>query len=151
MYEPGDHVAVYPQNNPKLVAGLLERLQSSVEPDEPFYLESRRMSSTGETWVEEHRLPVPVTLQEAFTNYLDITTPPSPQFLKLLSQQTTRASDKEELEELAEGGQVYDDWKYECYPNMLDVINQFHSLKVNVTLLLQELPLLQCVSRQPTE
>ncbi len=146
-YEPGDHAAIYPQNNSKLVAELLERIHSPFEPDEPIFLESRRVSEFGTvSWVGERRLPVPFTLKEALTSYLDITTPPTPQFLKLLSQQTTRASDKEELEELAEGGRIYEDWKFECYPNLLDVINQFHSLKVNASLLLQELPMLQCVS-----
>ena len=33
-------------------------------------------------WVKERRLPFPVTLQEAFTYYLDITTPPTPQLLQ---------------------------------------------------------------------
>ena len=38
------------------------------------------------TWVSERRLPVPVTLVEAFTYYLDITTPPTPQLLQLFQK-----------------------------------------------------------------
>lgn len=38
------------------------------------------------TWVTERRLPVPVTLIEAFTYYLDITTPPTPQLLQLFQK-----------------------------------------------------------------
>ena len=37
-------------------------------------------------WVSEKRLPIPVTLREAFTLFLDINTPPTPQFLKLLTK-----------------------------------------------------------------
>ena len=87
-YVPGDHVAIYPQNSSKLVGELLERLSLPCDPDEPFFLESRRESKTaGVNWVEERRMPVPVTLREAFTNYLDITNPPTPSFLQLLAQQ----------------------------------------------------------------
>lgn len=145
-YEPGDHIAIYPQNNAKLVNELIGCLNSPVDPDEPIYVESRRVSHTKEHWKEEKRMPVPVTIREAFTYYLDITNPPSPQFIKLLAKQATRASDQEELNELAKGGDKYEDWKYERFPNLIDVKSQFHSLKIDVTLLLQQLPLLQCVS-----
>ena len=91
-------------------------------------------------------MPVPVSVREALTYYLDIANPPSPQFLKLLAKQATRSTEQEELNELAKGGDKYEDWKYEKFPNMVDVLNQFHSLKIDVTLLLQQLPLLQCVS-----
>ena len=151
-YVPGDHVAIYPQNNSKLVSELLERLSLPCKPDEPIFVECRREPSIGglATWSEERRLPVPVTIREAFSNYLDITNPPTPQFLKLLAQQATKVTDQLEIMELAKGGNKYEDWKYERFPNMIDVMNQFHSLKINVTLLLQQLPLLQCVSGTPS-
>ena len=145
---PGDHIAIYPQNNTKLVNELLERLSLPCKSDDPIFVECRREPSIGglATWSEERRLPVPVTVREAFTNYLDITNPPTPQFLKLLAQQATKVTDQMEIMQLAKGGNKYEDWKYERFPSMIDVMNQFHSLKINVTLLLQQLPLLQCVS-----
>ena len=150
-YVPGDHIAIYPQNNTKLVNELLERLSLPCKPDDPIFVEYRREPSIGglATWSEERRLPVPVTVREAFTNYLDITNPPTPQFLKLLAQQATKVTDQMEIMQLAKGGNKYEDWKYERFPNMIDVMNQFHSLKINVTLFLQQLPLLQCVSGTP--
>lgn len=150
-YVPGDHVAIYPQYNAKLVSELLDRLTLPCGPDDPIYVECRRESSLGglPTWSEERRLPVPITLCEAFTYYLDITTPPTPQFLKLLAQQATKMTDQEELLTLAKGGNEYEDWKYDRFPNLIDVMNQFHSLKIDITLLLQQLPLLQCVSGHP--
>lgn len=146
QYEPGDHIAIYPQNNAKLVKELIQCLNTTVDPDAPVYVESRRTSQTVERWAEEQRMPMPVTIREALTFYLDIANPPSPQFLKLLAKQATRHTEQEELNELAKGGDKYEDWKYEKFPNMADVLNQFHSLKIDVTLLLQQLPLLQCVS-----
>lgn len=145
-YEPGDHVGIFPSNNSRVVSELLSRLKFDFSPDEPFTIERRR-ESLGETkWVPEKRFPVPVTLREAFTYYLDLSSPPSPQFLKLLKEQATKLADKEDLEELSRGGDSYEDWKYGCFPSLLDVLNQFHSLKIDVTFLLQQLPLLQCVS-----
>nr|QIA61846.1 nitric-oxide synthase [Halichondria panicea] len=143
-YEPGDHVAIFPQNNHKVVTTLIDRLNPSISPDQPIFIESRRVSTSGDSWVEDRRMPVPVTLREALTYYLDITNPPSAQFLKLLAKQATRLADQENLNELAKGGDTYEDWKYERFPSFCDVMDQFPSLKVDVTLLLQQLPLLQC-------
>ena len=145
-YEPGDHVGIFPRNHSKNVSNLLDRLNPSINPDEPIYIESRRKSTAGENWVEERRMPVPVTLREALTYYLDIANPPSAQFLKLLAKQATRKTDIEDLNELAKGGDMYEDWKHERFPGLCDVMDQFASLKVDVSLLLQQLPLLQCVS-----
>lgn len=147
-YEPGDHIGIFPQNHHKVVSTLIDRLNPSVDPDEPIYVESRRMSTSGESWVEERRMPVPISLRDALTYFLDITNPPSAQFLKLLAKQATRLTDQEELNELARGGDSYEDWKYDRFPSLCDVMDQFPSLKVNVTLLMQQLPLLQCVSIQ---
>lgn len=145
-YEPGDHIAIYPQNSNKLVNQLISVLNPQIDPDEPIFVESRRVSHAKEHWVEEKRMPVPITLRDALTYYLDIANPPSPQFIKLLAKQATRSTEQEELNELAKGGDRYEDWKYGRFPNLCDVFSQFHSLKVDVTLLLQQLPLLQCVS-----
>ncbi len=145
-YEPGDHIGIFPQNHHKVVSTLIDRLNPSVDPDEPIYIESRRLSTGGDSWVEERRMPVPISLRDALTYFLDITNPPSAQFLKLLAKQATRLTDQEELNELARGGDIYEDWKYERFPSLCDVMDQFPSLKVNITLLMQQLPLLQCVS-----
>lgn len=64
--------------------------------------------------------------------------------------QATRKLEQNFLEELGKGGDVYEDWKYERFPNLLEVIDQFHSLKLDVPFLLQNLPLLQCVSASPS-
>lgn len=145
-YEPGDHVAIYPQNSAKVVNELIDSLNPSTDPDKPIYVESRRESTGHVRWVQEKRMPVPVTLREAFTYYLDITNPPTPQMLKLLAKQATRPSEQEELNELAKGGDRYEDWKFMRFPSLADVVSQFHSLKLDATLLLQHIPLLQCVS-----
>lgn len=132
-----------------MVNQLITCLKTSLDPDAPIYVEHRNSSSEDENWDEERRMPVPVTLREALTYYLDISNPPSPQFLKLLAKQASSSEDQEELEKLAKGGGKYEDWKFERFPNMVDVFKEFQSLKIdNVSLILQQLPLLQCVSQK---
>jgi len=45
-----------------------------------------------EEWEQDNRLPVPLTLRQALTHYLDITSPPTPQFLSLLAMQVCAVS-----------------------------------------------------------
>ena len=40
---------------------------------------------TAKKWEQFNRLPSPITVREALTRYLDITTVPSPQFIKCLA------------------------------------------------------------------
>lgn len=64
----------------------------------------------------------------------------------LVYSQTNRQTDRDMLTKLAEGGTEYEDWKYSCFPNLLDVIEQFPSLqKMDICLLLTGLPVLQAV------
>ena len=48
-------------------------------------------------WVATDRLPR-CSLRFALTSYLDITTPPTPHFLHMLSLQATDEKDKEQLD-----------------------------------------------------
>ena len=43
----------------------------------------------------------------------------------------------------SQDSEAYEDWKYDLSPNMLEVLDQFSSLKVPPSLLLTQLPLLQ--------
>lgn len=57
------------------------------------------------SWVRDPRLP-PCTLRQALTFFLDITSPPSPQLLRLLSTLAEEPSEQQELETLSQvGGQ----------------------------------------------
>jgi len=52
------------------------------------------------TWIEHERLPQ-TTVNDLLTRYLDITTPPSPNFLRLLSLHAQDNTEREKLELLA--------------------------------------------------
>lgn len=53
------------------------------------------------SWVRDPRLP-PCTLRQALTFFLDITSPPSPQLLRLLSTLAEESGEQQELESLSQ-------------------------------------------------
>lgn len=55
------------------------------------------------SWVRDPRLP-PCTLRQALTHFLDITSPPSPRLLRLLSTLAEESSEQQELEALSQVG-----------------------------------------------
>lgn len=54
-------------------------------------------------WVRDPRLP-PCTLRQALTFFLDITSPPSPRLLRLLSTLAEEPGEQQELETLSQVG-----------------------------------------------
>ncbi|KAL4224321.1 Nitric oxide synthase [Mactra antiquata] len=146
LYHPGDHVAIYPQNSQKLVDAILMRLHNAPPPDQVVKLEflNERQSPLGtmKSWDNYSKLPT-CSLRTAFSHFLDISTPPSQNLLKIFATQATKECDKESLEILANDSRHYEEWKYESYPNLVQVLDQFPSLRILPSLLLSQLPLLQ--------
>ena len=151
QFKPGDHLSVFPENNPNLVDELLDCVDlTSLSPDDPVILEFNKGREGSDEWqqLEEQRFCQDVTMRDALTKYLDITTPPTPELLKLLALQATSPEDCVGLQRLAKGEREYEEWKYKHYPNLLEVILSFPSLRgsVDAAFLLSQLPLLQAVS-----
>ncbi|EDV29131.1 uncharacterized protein TRIADDRAFT_18893, partial [Trichoplax adhaerens] len=142
-FHPGDHLAIFPANHPRLVQRLINALHDAPDPDQPIKIEYCQEKAGQKIWQVFDRLPLPCTLRDAFTYYLDITTPPTPQMLQHLATEAARDTDKQRLELLGRGSQKYEDWKFEKCPHIIEVIEEFPSLKVSPLLLLTQLPLLQ--------
>uniref|UniRef100_A0A8C4LA87 Nitric oxide synthase 3 n=1 Tax=Equus asinus asinus TaxID=83772 RepID=A0A8C4LA87_EQUAS len=130
QYQPGDHIGVCPPNRPGLVEALL-KLPCAPPPGGP-----------PPSWVRDPRLP-PCTLRQALTFFLDITSPPSPQLLRLLSTLAEEPSEQQELETLSQDPRRYEEWKWFRCPTLLEVLEQFPSVALPAALLLTQLPLLQ--------
>ncbi|XP_078600036.1 nitric oxide synthase 1-like isoform X2 [Branchiostoma floridae x Branchiostoma japonicum] len=145
-YVPGDHLAVYPANEDHLVQAVLDRLDNAPDPDCIVNMEVLQEKQTPlgaiRSWMTSERLP-PCSLRTALSRYFDITTPPSPQLLQHLATQATDEEEKKELEVLGKGDSRYEDWKFERTPNLVEVLEDYPSLKVAPTLLLSQLPFLQ--------
>ncbi|CAL1539173.1 unnamed protein product [Lymnaea stagnalis] len=146
MYVPGDHVGIFPANSPDIVDAILVRLHNAPPPDQvirtEFLSEVSTPLGTNKTWTQFEKMPV-CSMRSAFTYILDVTTPPSQALLQLLATQASRDIDKERLEVLATDSKAYEEWKYDLSPNILEVLDQFSSLKVPPSLLLTQLPMLQ--------
>lgn len=145
-YVPGDHVAIFPKNSPDMVESILARLHNAPPADQIIKTEILQEKSTplgsSKIWEQVEKIPI-CSLRTAFSRYLDITTPPSINMLKQLASQAPWESDKDRLENLANDIHAYEDWKHERNPNLVEVFEEFPSLRVNPTLLMTQLPLLQ--------
>lgn len=148
-YSPGDHLGVFPCNREELVQALLERVEDPPPANDTVQVETMDKDSnlrlgTGRkaTWVADTRIP-PCTLRQALTNYLDITTPPTPQLLQLLSILCEDPEERQRLETLSQDSRQYEEWKWYRCPTLVEVLEEFPSISVPSSLLLTQLPLLQ--------
>ncbi|KAJ1063237.1 hypothetical protein K5549_013102 [Capra hircus] len=145
QYQPGDHIGICPPNRPGLVEALLSRVEDPPPPTESVAVEQLEKGSPGgppPSWVRDPRLP-PCTLRQALTFFLDITSPPSPRLLRLLSTLAEEPSEQQELETLSQDPRRYEEWKWFRCPTLLEVLEQFPSVALPAPLLLTQLPLLQ--------
>ncbi|XP_074640312.1 nitric oxide synthase-like protein [Tubulanus polymorphus] len=145
-FKPGDHIGIFPSNPRDLVQPILERLHNAPPVDQTVKLEFLEEIQTpfgvSKTWKVHERIPV-CSLRKAFTNYIDITSPPTPMFLQQLLPLAADDKEKYVIERLVKESKLYEDWKYTKSPNILELLEEFSSIRVPATLLLSQLPLLQ--------
>ncbi|XP_053569238.1 nitric oxide synthase, endothelial isoform X2 [Bombina bombina] len=146
-YSPGDHLGIFPCNREELVVYLLERVEDPPPANDTVQVETvdtDKRLGTGKkaSWVPDTRIP-PCTLRQALTHYLDITTPPTPQLLQLLSTLCEEPEEASRLETLSQDARLYEEWKWFRCPNLVEVLEEFPSISLPSSLLLTQLPLLQ--------
>jgi nitric-oxide synthase len=145
-YKPGDHVGIVASNRRELVDSLLSKITNAPPPDQLIKIELLKEKTTvfGTTsqWTVDERYP-PFTLRTALTNYLDITSPVTQNMLLYLSTQSATDTDRVNLERLAKDHVAYEEWKINGWPNLVEVLDEFASVKPNASLLITQLPKLQ--------
>lgn len=148
-YAPGDHIGIYAVNRDDIVNGIVQRLDpGSADPDAVFRVQYRDIVQnpiTGEqkeTWQDNGRLP-PCSLRMALSRYLDITTPASQELLKYLAAMASDEKQQAQLQTLATNLEKYEDWKAHKFPHLLDLLEEFPSVRPTPELLLCMLPLIQ--------
>ncbi|XP_030848141.1 NADPH--cytochrome P450 reductase [Strongylocentrotus purpuratus] len=136
-YESGDHVAVYPTNDPELVAAIGKILDADL--DTVFTL-----TNVDEEASKKHPFPCPTSYQTAFSHYLDITSCPRANVLKEISEYATDPADKEKLLLMSsatpEGKKEYSDWVTKCHRNIVAILEDLPSVKVPLDHLCELLP-----------
>ncbi|KAJ8872955.1 hypothetical protein PR048_026571 [Dryococelus australis] len=145
-YQPGDHVGVLAANSRELVDGVLARLQTTFDLDCPVQLQLQKDTRTPngvvKTWERHCRLP-PCSLRTLFTRFLDITTPPTPDLLQQLAAAATDPEDNRRLIKLVTEPASYEDWRHWHMPHLLEVLEQFPSVRPSAALLATQLSPLQ--------
>lgn len=137
-YDAGDHLAVFPTNDSKLVSRIGELLGADLD-------ELMTLTNTDEDAKKKHPFPCPCTYRTALTHYLDINNPPRTNVLRELS---IHASDPEEAAKLKSMGsgldkEGYNDWVVDKARNIVAILEDMPSCKPPVDLICELLPRLQ--------
>lgn len=139
-YDAGDHVAVFPSNNPDFVERIGKLLE--IDLDTVFTLNNVDVEAN-----KKHPFPCPTTYRVALTHYVDIMNPLKSHVLKELSDYAKEPKDKEFMEKIsstsAEGRQLYNEWIVKDHRNIVAILEDIHSLKPAPDHLCELLPRLQ--------
>ncbi|XP_029637530.1 NADPH--cytochrome P450 reductase [Octopus sinensis] len=139
-YESGDHVAVYPTNNPELVSKIGELLETKL--DTIITLTNVEAESN-----KKHPFPCPTTYRIALLHYVDIMNPVRTHVLKELVEYAKDPKDKEFLEKISsttpEGKQLYSEWVIKDHRNIIAILEDLSSVKPPLDHLCELLPRLQ--------
>jgi NADPH-ferrihemoprotein reductase len=137
-YDAGDHLAVFPTNDSKLVERIGELLD--VDLDQLVTL-----TNTDEDAKKKHPFPCPCTYRTALTHYLDINNPPRTNVLRELSIHASDADDAQRLKQMGSGAdkEGYNSWVVENARNIVAILEDMPSCKPPVDLLCELLPRLQ--------
>nr|AAK43730.1 nitric oxide synthase form A [Physarum polycephalum] len=136
-FNAGDHLGVMPSNRPELVQELLEILRVK-DADTRYELKP----TGGEDSLSTPFTTLPFTIREAFTDFLDITSPPKPEFLEVFAHFAVHPGDKTKLQDLSKGTEEYDSWLEHNYPTLPELFNLF-PVSIPLELLLEKLPQMQ--------
>ncbi|CAI7993043.1 NADPH--cytochrome P450 reductase [Geodia barretti] len=123
-YVAGDHLALFPSNDPRLVDRVGELL--GVDLDTVFSL-----TSTDEAATKKTPFPCPTTYRTALSYYVDITSPPRTNVLKELAEYATDPKDKEFLLKITsssdDGKHQYREWVLEDRRTLVAVLEDLPS------------------------
>ncbi|XP_057655799.1 nitric oxide synthase-like protein isoform X1 [Diorhabda carinulata] len=146
VYNPGDHLGVFARNSPEVVDGIIKRLQGVTNPDISVELQILEETHTSNgivrSWKPHERLPS-CSIRELFSQYLDITTPPTPNLLQYFASIATNGEEAIDLNLLATDSSAYEDWRHWRYPHLLEVLEQFPSVRPFAPILIAQLSILQ--------
>jgi len=139
-YEAGDHVAIYPTNDEKLVNRIGELL--NIDLDTVF-----TMKALEEDAIKKSPFPVPTTYRAALSHYVDITALPRTHVLKEIAAYTTDENEKEMLNLMTtnsdEGRNKYNEFISNACRHITHILEDLPSCKPAIDHLLELLPRLQ--------
>lgn len=139
-YEAGDHIAVYPTNDPNMVAKFGKLLD--VDLDTIITLKNLDEDST-----KKHPFPCPCSYRTALLHYVDITSLPRTHVLKEISEYATDEEEKQKLKLMGssseEGKALYNEWVLKSCRSITHILEDLPSLKAPLDHLIELMPRLQ--------
>ncbi|VDK67291.1 unnamed protein product, partial [Cylicostephanus goldi] len=139
-YESGDHLAVFPTNDPELVEAMISLLDFN--PEQAF-----RLINIDEESSKRNPFPCPCTYRTALTHYVDICAPMKSHVLKAISEYCTDEGEKLHLSILStaneEGLKEYSNYIVKERRSIIDVLREHPTCKPPIEYLLELLPRLQ--------
>ncbi|XP_050408551.1 NADPH--cytochrome P450 reductase [Patella vulgata] len=137
-YESGDHVAVYPMNDPDIVERIGKRLETDLDT-------VITLTNVDEEASKKHPFPNPTSYRTALTHYLDIQSPPRTHILRELAEYAEDPKEKEFLMSMtsSDGKDKYNDWIVKDHRNILAILDDLKSLKPPMDHICEMLPRLQ--------
>nr|UCK81639.1 NADPH--cytochrome P450 reductase [Arenicola marina] len=139
-YDAGDHVAVFPTNDPDLVERMGKRLGADLG-------QVISLTNVDPDASKKHPFPCPTTYRTALLHYLDVTHALRTNVLKELLEYTEDEKDKAFLTKITsstpEGKELYNEWVLKDHRTMLDVLEDLPSLKPPIDHVCELLPRLQ--------
>lgn len=101
-YDPGDHLAIFPQNVKKTIRQFEKRLKNC--PDSKSVVQLQ-IYGPNQSWESFRKIP-PCSFKTLQTRFLDLTSPPNQSTLQLLASLATDNKEKTQLQFLAEVNKV---------------------------------------------
>eukprot|EP00730_Choanoeca_flexa_P013197 TRINITY_DN5061_c0_g1_i2.p1 TRINITY_DN5061_c0_g1~~TRINITY_DN5061_c0_g1_i2.p1 ORF type:complete len:658 (+),score=164.43 TRINITY_DN5061_c0_g1_i2:63-2036(+) len=137
-YTAGDHVAVFPANNPRLVQRIAQRLNLDLSA----VVCLRAVDSFTK---KKTPFPCPCTYETALTHYVELTHLPSATLMAELPQYASHEKEKARLTHLVskEGRKEYHDYIAASSRTLMDVLTDFPSVMIPGDHLMELLPRMQ--------
>lgn len=139
-YEAGDHVAVFPSNDQKLV----DRFGQILEVDLDSVI---TLTNVDEDSSKKNPFPCPCSYRTALTHYVDITTTPRTNVIKEMAEYCTDPEQKAFLLSMTSADEnsrkVFLNWIAHDRRTVLDILNDIPSCRPPLDHLLELMPRLQ--------
>ncbi|CAH1231416.1 POR [Branchiostoma lanceolatum] len=149
-YEAGDHVAVFPTNDPAMVEEIAHLLK--VNLDDVFTL-----NNVDDEAAKKHPFPCPTTYRTALLHYVDIAHPPRTNVLHDIIDYASDPKDREFLTRITSsaGKKEFAEWVTDSHRDILQILKDLPSLKPPVDHLCELMPRLHAryysISSSPKE
>ncbi|KAL9643945.1 hypothetical protein ABK040_005414 [Willaertia magna] len=137
-YETGDHIGIFPRNPKQLIERLEKRLNTELPFDKiVFTIETPKDSLESVPFFSTKERPL--TLYQVMNQFYDLNGVILPSVINFLADRAVDTKEKSELEKLGKGDD-YNKFVKGNYLNVVDLLEQFPSIKISWQELITILP-----------